>query len=272
MRSLLDVTLAKLDQLLAHHPEWPFLSLPEAIGQALGVPPDQRCRVLAGGMLLYLAADVTDDAQDGDLPEVPWGNPPWPRAVNLGNALLFGAVSALRGTPELLATAGIRMAGGQHLDLDLPRTEAEYLACIEGKSGASLGLLCEAMATHGNGHALPARDLGVAVGSAIQLQSDIAELFNPAGTGRDLALGKRTLPILHLEAWQGKPFDPEPFQDDRVALLGRFGEAGTAAYCQVRLETYHRRAAAALAALHLADPGPVALILEVVRQSTQWAI
>ncbi|MBM3268400.1 MAG: polyprenyl synthetase family protein [Candidatus Sericytochromatia bacterium] len=275
MRLLAERVLAKAGGIAADYPEWPLLALPGALADAYGLAAERREALLAGAVLFYAAADVIDDAQDGDLDPADWGEPPWLRAVNVGNALLFTALAAFldaappagRGAmAAAVARAGLAMTGGQHRDFELgpggtAYSETEYLACIEGKSGGSLGLFCRAagLAAGVADAALLDRQetLGRCVGAAVQLRSDMVEIWS-TGPSRDLANGRRTLPVLYGLAASdpaGRAALPALLSDAgrKVELIAALDALGTGPYCDLRLAAYAGEALAALDGLGL-DP------------------
>lgn len=274
LRHLADEVVAKARAAVERYPDWPLVALPGGLCAAFGVAPERTEALLAGAILFYGAADVTDDAQDGDLPVGTWGEPPWHRGVNLGNALAFASLAGFLDATgpaaagemgRAYAAAGVRMASGQHLDFELgPRgsasSEDEYLACIEGKSGGSLGLFCVAAGLAGQ---RPAEDiaqleeLGRCVGAAIQIRSDVQEIWSLAPS-RDLANGKRTLPVVYALASLDGPgvarfrelaSDPDR-KGELVALLDSLGAAS---YCDLRVQMYCSRALMALARLEIPE-------------------
>jgi geranylgeranyl pyrophosphate synthase len=291
MLALAELVLSEAEQAAEAHPDWALLALPSSLCAAYDLPADRAEAVLAGAVLIYAAADVIDDAQDGDLAPAEWGDPPWHRGVNVGNALLFAAVAAFQAAApgadmaEAVAQAGLRMASGQHLDFALgPQgaadSEAAYLECIEGKSGGSLGLFCRAAglaAGRPSAHLDALEELGRCIGSAVQIRSDINEIWS-AQPSRDLANGRRTLPILYARAMLDKPgrdrlaelvADP----DRKHHLIALLESLGTAPYCDLRLQTYIARANAAVSGLDLplAAAERLASLLEVLGQPTRQA-
>ncbi|HEY9766341.1 MAG TPA: hypothetical protein V6C82_08240, partial [Chroococcales cyanobacterium] len=88
-QEMLGVVLRKAEEHFSSHPQWPVLYLPEAIGSALFLPGEEIERLALANLLFFCYADVTDDAEDGDL-TIDWQKWGWPQAVNTGNSLLFG--------------------------------------------------------------------------------------------------------------------------------------------------------------------------------------
>ncbi len=294
LRTLVDIVVAKAETAAAMYPNWPLVAIPRALCDAFEVPADRAEAVGAGAVLFYGAADVTDDAQDGDLQPDTWGDPPWLRGVNVGNALAFASLQAFldAAPPEAVAAmaraysvAGIQMASGQHLDFELgpdgsAASEDEYLACIEGKSGGSLGLFCQAA---GLAAGRPAADigqlaeLGRCVGAAIQIRSDMQEIWS-GGPSRDMANGRRTLPVIYALASLDVPGVAR--LEDLVAdparkpeLIALMDALGAGQYCDLRVETYSCRALMALARLDLPGDAHVGLQELVTGLSQpQWRV
>lgn len=272
MRDLAGAVVGKAEAAAEKYPDWPLLALPGGLCAAFGVPAERAEALLAGAVLFYGAADVTDDAQDGDLQADPWGEPPWHKGVNLGNALAFAALAGFLDAvgPEgawamahAFSDAGVRMASGQHLDFELgpggsAHGEDEYLQCIEGKSGGSLGLFCAAAGLAGERPEAEIEqldDLGRCVGAAIQIRSDVQEIWSDVPS-RDMANGKRTLPVIYALTTLDEPGkarlrelmgDPAR-KPELVALLGTIGAAS---YCDLRIQMYGAQALMALSRLDI---------------------
>ncbi len=291
MQELADRVLDKAEAVVIRHPDWPLVKIPDLLASAYGIEGDRRDALVAGGVLLYAAADVIDDAQDGDLTPEFWGEPPFKRAVNLGNAFLFAALGAFldaapdAGTAGLVAwdfsQAGLKMAVGQHLDFDLgllgpPMSENEYLDCVEGKSGASLGLFCRLAGLCGDRPETEwarLESLGTALGAAVQIRSDVAEVWSGA---RNRDLGQRTLPILFAlallpEAEVLAMARDSSRQGELVELLDRAGAGG---YCELRIESYLRQARADLEVLEMAPDirAELLAVVEVIRDGKRAAL
>lgn len=260
---------------------WPPLWLPLRVGTALDLAP-QRLEPLGAACVLYFAAaDIVDDAQDGHLDPAQWTD--WRLAVSAGLTLLFLAQQlALAASPptemarvaSAFGRSGVQMSLGQCLDLSqhVPLqqmgSEEQFLSCVRLKTGASLALYASLPALCAGARAETVDALsawGEAVGAALQLSSDVADLLSP--TGRDRAAGRATLPIqrawsrlsaadrVHLEAaWQGRPEAPS-----LDFLLQR---TGALAYVRARIGALKLEAKEAIA-----TPGfPVSLAEDLM----QW--
>jgi len=249
---------------------------------------------LAGCCLcVYLGADVLDNVADRELPPR-WAAHGPAQATLTGSTLL--AAFALDALGELeasvpvravveraLAGALIEMSAGQADDLASEgRDDVTLDACegiLLGKSGAQAAFFARAGAIVAGAsvdvYEAYAR-FGRSLGAAGQLASDCGDLFSDDGeVSRDLAAGKRTLPIVyalavlppdgretllgHLDA---APADPNRAGAARQMML----DAGALQYGALRVEVYRARA---LAALDTAKPlGHVAPTLQRLAAAT----
>jgi geranylgeranyl diphosphate synthase type I len=225
------------------------------------------------------AADVIDEAQDGELDPAAW--PAWEPAVAAGFGLLFksqqlalaAAPDGARGALALAyAEAGVAMSRGQSADLaarGMPADgggEAAYLACVKGKTGAAIGLYAAAGAIAAGAPRSAIEALtgwGRAAGGALQLASDLADAMRPES--RDLAAMRPTLPLIRawnrlgeadrplLEAaWRGDAGAP-----DLVFVLQR---TGAITYSRTRLDALRIEAEMALEAAAEAGELPAPLV------------
>ncbi|MNX70607.1 All-trans-nonaprenyl-diphosphate synthase (geranyl-diphosphate specific) [compost metagenome] len=266
MRELLGYPLRKAEAQLAKNASWPVLSLPMTVGAAYGLEEATRVELGTASLLLYGFADVTDDAQDGDL-RGDWG---WQRAVNAGNALAFlgsEVLAALPLAPEIrleladsYARAGRRMTFGQEGDL-LARyphvpTVDEYLRMVAGKSGASAAFFTSCGASAAGRPAAEVEALasfGEALGVYVQILSDLADYSGEAGT--DHQNQQVTLPLI-VALSQASADDArlrkaiaDPRRAPELAQLLR--ELGADAYCRMRAQIYRRKALQVLEGLDL---------------------
>ncbi|MEB3285730.1 MAG: polyprenyl synthetase family protein [Candidatus Sericytochromatia bacterium] len=213
---------------------WPATYLPSVVGGAFRLPPEQIEMLAAACLLVFAAADVIDDAQDGQL-HSEW--PSWKEAVSTGLTLLFlahqlalasapeerrGAVAAVLGGTVLSMSLGQQRDLSQTGTLDGLRTEADYLTCVRGKTGASVALftVLPAVVSGAPAEVLSVlKGWGEAMGAALQVASDLMDALSPAG--RDRRAGRPTLVVQrawsrlaasdrpHLEAaWRGEPQAP----------------------------------------------------------------
>ncbi|MFO0604639.1 MAG: polyprenyl synthetase family protein [Polyangiales bacterium] len=189
-----------------------------AVAVALGADPEAVVPFAAACEVLHDATLVHDDIEDGDRTrrgaESAWARHGLARAINLGDAMMFLAVSLagtagagdaarLRAVRRLTACA-MRLAAGQDDDLlarergapgDAP-TRAAYVATAQGKTGSLLALVlagaaecCGADEAHVEALERVAAELGV----LLQVQDDLVDLYGDKGRGRpgsDLYEGK----------------------------------------------------------------------------------
>ena len=204
------------------------------------------------------------------------------QAINVGDFLFTRALRALSGAEapaerrvaalEALLAAIEDMIGGQWADLAFePRGDvsvAEYLAMVEGKTGALIGaplqigaILAGAPPERCDG----IRDWGRGVGLAFQARDDVLGIWgDPALTGKsnrnDLARRKKTLPVIAAladartrDAVERLHARAAPAADEIAAVADQLEAAGV----RERAEEYARRyvmdADALLDALGLRD-------------------
>jgi geranylgeranyl pyrophosphate synthase len=187
----------------------------------IGASPDhEAARTQAAALLgaavhmLYLAADVIDDVEDGDYPASELA---MPLALNASTGLLLLAQYALLSIPGTVISAPkltevvrqfnlemVRTCSGQHNDLqdsyvDGPMSEEQCLAIAAGKNSAMHGTyhaLAASLATDNDELIDLFRKFGSKLGLALQLQNDISDILHPQ-TKHDLVDGKATLPLVY---------------------------------------------------------------------------
>ncbi|GIW12744.1 MAG: dimethylallyltransferase [Tepidiforma sp.] len=191
------------------------------VAAALGAAPEAALPGAVAVELVHNFSLVHDDIQDGDVLRhgrpTAWKLVGQAQAINLGNFLytrglrqlaecdLPGAAAAL----DMLFVAVERMVAGQWEDIAFESagrvSESEYLAMVEGKTGALLG------AAAGIGAALAGADpllagqfrlWGERLGLAFQVHDDYLGTWgNAAETGKstssDIVRRKRTLPVVY---------------------------------------------------------------------------
>jgi geranylgeranyl pyrophosphate synthase len=122
-------------------------------------------------------------------------------AVHRLTALGFQA-QAVRDVARVLATSAARACGGQQRDIDQDDgllNESGYLDMVDAKSGALVEGLCRAAAIVAGvsaetveGYAQFGRNLGI----ALQLSNDVRAVSLQTQDRNDLAVAKRTLPLV----------------------------------------------------------------------------
>jgi len=214
--------------------------------EACGGDWEQALPAAAAIELLHNFSLIHDDIEDRD--ETRRGRPTvwslWGEAqgINAGDTMLALAQLALlrlseRTVPATTVVAALRLlnrtcvalTGGQYLDIGFESRSplqhtvsiADYLAMIEGKTGALVACACEMGAliatdpdpAAGSGHSPSTgsgrsarrehlRSFGHHLGLAFQMRDDVLGIWgDPALTGKpvgaDIARRKRSLPILH---------------------------------------------------------------------------
>ncbi len=195
--------------------------------QALAVLPPLTCWLVGGTPekavplavtwnLLHLAADILDKVEDGQPAAGPRDSLPPDVAVNAATAFIFLAQMALdtladkevshslifRLRSELYQVA-LQMCAGQHLELMEPMSlhgDLDTYWYIAGaKSGHCFAWACRAGALLGEGTPLQVDRCGTYgynLGVLVQIVDDFVDLWPAAGPG-DLALGRKTLPVLY---------------------------------------------------------------------------
>ncbi len=197
-----------------------------------------------------------------------WGVP---QAINAGDALFtlaYQSLINLRAQPlpadcvlqalESYTEATLRITEGQCRDITFETqqevSESDYLAMIEGKTAALIGLTSElggiiAGASETRRERL--RAFGIALGKAFQMQDDLLGLWgDPARTGKpvgsDIRKHKKTLPIIHgrqhhceLRSLLDKPALTNQDVAEALSLLETVGSRD---YTESQAERYHREA------------------------------
>jgi len=184
--------------------------LPILACAAAGGAPERAVPVAVAWHLFRRASGLLDHAQDGD--PIP-GDGRVPQAVNLATGLLFAGQRALTRLPHYgvspqralsiitdFNAAALRACAGQHADLAPDRLSLE--ACRQAlalRAGEPFALACRAgaaVATHDRSLIALCHEFGYNLGALWQLADDFDDLWNPHGPS-DLALGKRTLPVVY---------------------------------------------------------------------------
>lgn len=267
MQSLLTYPIRKAEAQLALNDRWPVLFLPLTLGRAYGLREEITTGLGLASLLLYGFADLTDDAQDGDLPET-WS---WQRAVNAGNALAFlGSEVLLRlalpsSAKESLcrayAQAGRNMTFGQESDLlatfpEVP-TVATYLDTVSGKTGASVAFFAKASAIAAQeteGTVSDWHEVGESLGIYHQIISDLQASLESDSS--DLRNRKITLPLIFGLTQTDSGDDIVRIlqgSENRGELAEQLRRIGAVSYCRMRAETCRRRGLKTLKRLNLSQ-------------------
>jgi geranylgeranyl pyrophosphate synthase len=270
---LMKTHLAEGRRQAAAQPDLPAVQLPLLVHAAITGDDEPAVPVAVACTLLYLGADLFDNAADRELP------PEWAIAsgadVQLAAATLLAALPGValaqleRAAPAARLWALARdfarsltvMSAGQHDDERFSlRDDVTVEACrrmAERKVAAELALFARAgalLATDDTRLVDAYSDFGFQLGAAAGLADDTADVWL-GEPSRDLLNGKRTLPVAHaLQTLSGQDREQlvdlldEATQDVgahdavRAALL----EAGSLRYAVLVVGIYRQRALRAL--------------------------
>jgi geranylgeranyl diphosphate synthase type I len=252
-----------------------FLFLPALCCQAAGGDPDRTVGVAAAWVLLYTAAHILDELEDGEIARDASLN------INAATGLIFTAFNALTHLQNLdiadrallvviedFVSTPLRMCSGQHADLAMTALSLERGWKIAGaKSGAFFALACRAGACLANVEDRVVEyysQFGYHLGMLVQICDDLQGMRLNAESCSDLAAGKRTLPMLYAlsvtpppirerlwQALQAAPHDPAAEAVARQLIE----EAGALLYLTVEASRHSKQAEAALyAAVPLQSP------------------
>lgn len=186
----------------------PVLFLPGLCCQAAGGDPRRATGVAAAWVLLYTAAHILDDVEDGDIAD--GLGPP----INVATGLIFTAIrilaalrraqvagSTLLAVIEDFTAVALEMCGSQHADLTLAAPSLEQCWKIVGaKAGAWFSLACRAgamLADATDELAACYGRYGYHLGLLVQISDDLDGLWSRPGRRSDLAAGKQTLPVAY---------------------------------------------------------------------------
>jgi geranylgeranyl diphosphate synthase, type I len=231
--------------------------------------------------LLHNFTLIHDDIEDRDTrrrgrPTL-WSIWGVPQAINAGDALFTLAYQALINlgsqNPPLPANRVIKalerythatllITEGQCRDIAFETqqevSESDYLAMVEGKTAALIGLASELGGIIA-GVSEEKRDrlhaFGIALGKAFQMQDDLLGLWgDPDRTGKpvgsDILKHKKTLPIIygtqHSHELRSLLNKPDLASEDVAYALSLLETAGSRVYTAAQVERYHREALAAL--------------------------
>jgi geranylgeranyl pyrophosphate synthase len=213
-RELLALHLEEGRAQSAELPEAPWIQLPILVHAACGGNEDAAIRLAGACTLVYLAADLLDNLMDDELPQR-WSSR-GPAQATLAAATLLAALARqaldqaehdgiattriARLHRSLTATL-VTMSAGQYDDLT-PGITADLEAArsvTERKAGAEFAFFAEAgaaTATDDEDVVSAYRRFGLNLAAAGQIASDLGDVLGRSAS-RDLANGKRTLPVVH---------------------------------------------------------------------------
>ena len=249
----------------------PWLMLPIFTCEALDGAVEQAYHVSAALEVGRIAAGCLDEWQDHDTQEPLWQAIGPEQTVNVANAMIALSFLTLdrmvdSGTDAALVLALqkefhltlLRMAQGQHAELNGGVSVDDYEVVARAKSGSLFRLGCYAGALVAG--AAPAvaslyGDFGHHLGVLIQMWNDIEGLAGLYGK-RDIEVG-RGLPAVATQALGGQA-------GDVGSVEGRTGQV----YALARIEVQHRRTTEALT--RCPAPGQLGLFLDTY--STRHAV
>jgi len=261
----------------------PPAEIPVAVYGAAGGWDPLPLPLAAACLCVYLGADVLDNVVDRELPDR-WADHGPNQALLAGVTFLTPLAAAclteLDAPPatrlaihDALTDALLAMSAGQAADVAFEGrddvTLADCEAMVLAKSGAEWALFARAGALlAGTPEAVcdAYTNFGRELGATAQLTSDCADLGDEAG--RDLATGKRTLPIVYALATLTEPTRGDLLghlaaarecEAHREAVRRLLRETGAFYYGALAAEVHRQQA---LAALRSAAPvGPTADLL-----------
>jgi len=260
--------LGDFDRMLSYHLGWtdgantgkrirPLLAV---LCCAAAGGPWQRALPLAAAIeLIHNFSLIHDDIQDNSPTRrgraTVWSKWGMPQAINAGDAMFTLAHLAPQGLTakgvdpsialwvlEQLDQTCLALTLGQYLDMSFEGrqrvTVAEYLAMVEGKTGALIAASAQLGARLGaaEGERLAHfRNYGLSLGLAFQIQDDLLGIWgNEALTGKstlsDLETRKKTLPVVFglerseafAEAY-ARPHQPGDSLSEMAATLAQLG-------------------------------------------------
>lgn len=249
--------------------------------QAVGGTEEQAlpgaAAVFCSVVSIHLVDDMLDDDPRGDYHRLGVGP-----TANL--ALAFQAAGHrllddpsidphLRSSLQaIFAGMSLATSYGQNLDSRELRSEQEYWRTVESKTPPLFAAALQIGALLGGASSETAKQLahfGHALGLCVQVSDDLSDALKVPARA-DWQRGSNNLPILYAltaehadrEEFQGLVScvdDPETLDRAQKILL----RCGAVSYCAFKLLEFAREARASLARISLADPEPVARLLDL---------
>jgi geranylgeranyl pyrophosphate synthase len=191
---------------------FPPVDLPMAVGEAMGLEPEQAQVAATACTLLWSGADLMDDAADGQLGEE-WKDVSPARIALVATNLLATLPHLLVGRRDAgggaissawslaVSRTLFTMSEGQWSDLGgagVVATTEQYMAMVRRKTGAEFALFASAPALLAGADAETIGAwvrFGMAYGTMSQVFSDTLSTL-VEGPRNDLLSGKRSLPVL----------------------------------------------------------------------------
>ena len=209
-RNLLQLHIAESRSDILSKETFAPVDLPVLVHDALQPGARPPIALAAACTLVYLGADLLDNAMDDELSGV-WANE-GPNAAVLAattylSSLAFLAIDRQAASSSqrvnlttAMASALRAMSAGQYLDIGNHAIDAEgSVTTAELKAGAEFGLFMKTAAiVAGATQPVPDRfdAIGIAAGTAAQLASDVHDTFH-LDPSPDLLNGRATLPVTH---------------------------------------------------------------------------
>lgn len=241
--------------------------LPGLCCQAAGGDPESTVEISAAWLLLYIAAHIVDDVEDGDLSEEisSLGGPG--SAINVANGLFLSAALSLNKLHEkdqtnILATQIISdffetilvMTSGQHRDINYQEmTLEQWWQVAEVKSGSFFSLASRCGAQLGFADPIELKgysDYGFHLGVMLQIIDDIEdlkqfisteeiELLNNLQKSLAVAYALEVLPKVdasHLKEWiEFSPHEPEMVN----RIIDMLDQSGAGLYMLTEMERHY---------------------------------
>jgi geranylgeranyl diphosphate synthase type I len=255
--------------------------------------PWQRALPLAAAIeLIHNFSLIHDDIQDNSPTRrgraTVWSKWGMPQAINAGDAMFTLAHLAphkltARGVDpavalwvlEQLDETCLALTQGQYLDMSFEGqrrvTVAEYLAMVEGKTGALIAASAQlgARLAGAEGERLAHfRHYGLSLGLAFQIQDDLLGIWgNEALTGKssasDLETRKKTLPVVfgleRSEAFAQAYARPHQVGDSLSDMAATLAQLGAKDYVEQQASQMTKSALDHLSAAHPGEPAGAAL-------------
>jgi geranylgeranyl pyrophosphate synthase len=273
-RALFDLALSHVRERAEAGAIFMPIDIPLVVAEVLERPPEEDVVAAAACTLLWMGADLMDDAADGDLVEA-WSGVSKTRLALVSTNLLATlphlvtqllhsssrSDAATSRFSQLVALTLWQMSEGQFADLgsvDAVRTVEDYSQMIRLKSGAEVAFFASAPAVLA-GLCEPDAEawgrFGSLFGCMAQLYSDVHGAFSESSRN-DLYGGKRTLPVIY--TLENLPDSAAArFSEDLAGAasgdaeaLGRairhMNDAGAARFCLSRVELLRHRAVSSL--------------------------
>lgn len=242
------------------------------VHRMLGGDSPELMRSAAWTEWFLLLLDIVDDLQDRDNLDKLWMKCDPAIALNAVLVMFAASLGELGGNASIASAVGglfARSIQGQQMDLVCGvRTEEDYFAMVERKSGALMQLAY--MMGYSLIEGLPSEmrdaldELAVCAGIAAQIENDAADILR-YDLKNDLLQKKRTLPVLFLlediaeecplldDFYAGR-ISQEEFLTHKIEVLDYVRDSGCVEYCEVIQTLYLDRARELLRSIPTRSP------------------